>query len=86
MKTGSRHYHRSAYSDPAFLAAVHASVGVISVGADNDYGLPSPLLLTELARLNLPVRRTDRDGDIAVVERAGRLSVVARGVRASRPG
>ena len=79
-------HHGSAYSDPAFLAAVHAQVGIISVGANNDYGLPSPLLVTELARLGLPTRRTDQDGDIAVVDQGGRLVVVARGVRASTPG
>jgi competence protein ComEC len=77
-------HHGSAYSDPDFLAAVRAKVGVISVGLDNDYGHPAPLLLSELARLNLPVRRTDHDGDVAVIERAGQLSTVERGVRASQ--
>ena len=42
-------HHGSAYSDPAFLAAVHAKVAVISVGLHNDYGHPSPLLLAELS-------------------------------------
>ncbi len=79
-------HHGSAYSDPRFLAAVGARVGVISVGADNDYGLPSPLLLSELARLGLPVERTDRDGDIAVTQRDGQLSVVLRGTRSSSVG
>jgi competence protein ComEC len=79
-------HHGSAYSDPAFLAAVHAQIGIISVGANNDYGLPSPLLVAELARLGLPTRRTDQDGDVAVVDTDGRLSVVSRGVRASSPG
>jgi competence protein ComEC len=59
---------------------------VISVGVGNDYGLPSPLLVSELARLNLPVRRTDRDGDIAVVDTNGALSTVTRGTRASAVG
>ena len=79
-------HHGSAYSDPRFLAAVHAQVGIISVGAGNDYGLPSPVLLTELARLDLPVLRTDRDGDIAVVDSGGTLSTVTRGIRASSVG
>jgi competence protein ComEC len=79
-------HHGSAYSDPQFLAAAHAQVGVISVGVGNDYGLPSPLLVSELARLNLPVLRTDRDGDIAVVDSNGALSTVARGTRASAVG
>ncbi|HEY2983395.1 MAG TPA: ComEC/Rec2 family competence protein, partial [Jatrophihabitantaceae bacterium] len=60
-------HHGSAYSDARFLAAVHARLAVISVGLHNDYGHPSPLLLAELAKLGMPVRRTDRDGDVAVV-------------------
>jgi competence protein ComEC len=79
-------HHGSAYSEPAFLAAVHAQVGVISVGAGNDYGLPSPVLLNELAQIGLPVLRTDHDGDIAVVDSGGRLSTVSRGIRASSIG
>ncbi|MEP7178619.1 MAG: ComEC/Rec2 family competence protein [Pseudonocardiales bacterium] len=79
-------HHGSAYSDRGFLAAVHAQLGVISVGAHNDYGHPSPLLLAELARLGVPVRRTDRDGDVAVVDRAGSISTVLRGTRASTVG
>ncbi|MFN2518616.1 MAG: ComEC/Rec2 family competence protein [Jatrophihabitantaceae bacterium] len=79
-------HHGSAYSDPAFLAAVHARVGVISVGQHNDYGHPSPMLLTQLARLGVPVRRTDRDGDVAVVSQHGSISTVVRGVRASTVG
>jgi len=65
---------------------VHAKVGVISVGADNDYGLPAPSLLNELAQLGLPFRRTDRDGDAAVVDSGGGLSTVTRGIAASTVG
>lgn len=79
-------HHGSAYSDPAFLAAVHAQVAVVSVGLHNDYGHPSPLLLTEMARLGVPVRRTDRDGDVAVVDNNGSISTVVRGTRASTVG
>jgi competence protein ComEC len=76
-------HHGSAYSDERFLAAVHAKVAVISVGAGNDYGQPSPHLLSVLAGLGIPVRRTDQDGDVAVCGAPGRLSVVVHGVRAS---
>lgn len=77
-------HHGSAYSDPAFLAAVGARVAVISVGKDNDYGHPAPSLLDDLARLALPVRRTDQDGDIAITGPRAELTVVVRGVAASR--
>lgn len=76
-------HHGSAYFDPDFLAAVHARVGVISVGVDNDYGQPAPSLLAELARIGVPVRRTDLDGDVAVVGPAAQLSTVLHGKQAS---
>jgi competence protein ComEC len=76
-------HHGSAYSDPRFLAAVHARVAVVSVGAHNDYGQPSPHLLGMLARLDVPLHRTDQDGDVVISGSQGQLSVVARGVAAS---
>jgi competence protein ComEC len=79
-------HHGSAYSEPAFLAAVHASVAVISVGAHNDYGHPSPILLAELARLGVPALRTDRQGDVAIAGSAGHLTAVAHGTTASTLG
>lgn len=71
-------HHGSAYSDPAFLQAAHAGLALISAGVDNGYGHPSPLLLAELDRLGVPVARTDQQGDIAVVRRAGQLVPVVR--------
>ncbi|MCW2497127.1 ComEC/Rec2 family competence protein [Jatrophihabitans sp.] len=69
-------HHGSAYFDRAFLAAVHARVAVISVGLHNVYGHPAPSLLRELATLGLPVRRTDLDGDVAVLAGAAGLATV----------
>jgi competence protein ComEC len=74
-------HHGSAYFDPAFLRAVHASVALVSVGRDNDYGHPSPMLLTALARLGVPAHRTDLDGDLVVADRRGRLIAYARSTR-----
>jgi competence protein ComEC len=79
-------HHGSAYSDPQFLAAAHASVAVVSVGLHNDYGHPSPILLTEMAKLGVPLFRTDRDGDVAIVGRPGHLTAVVHGVAASTVG
>ena len=79
-------HHGSAYFDPDFLAAVHAQVAVVSVGVNNDYGHPSPLLLTEMARLGVPLFRTDQDGDVAIVGSPGQLSAVTHGVGASTVG
>ncbi|MDT0260386.1 ComEC/Rec2 family competence protein [Jatrophihabitans lederbergiae] len=74
-------HHGSAYSDPAFLQAVHARLALVSVGLGNDYGHPSPLLIAELARLGVPTRRTDQDGDIAVVRDGSRLVPVVHSTR-----
>ena len=79
-------HHGSAYSDPAFLAAAHASVAVVSVGLHNDYGHPSPVLLAEVARLGIPLLRTDRDGDVAIVADQGSVRTVVHGTAASRVG
>jgi competence protein ComEC len=79
-------HHGSAYSDPAFLAAVHAQLGVISVGLNNDYGHPSPILLDAMARLGVPVFRTDHDGDVAITGGPGALRAVVHGKAASTVG
>jgi competence protein ComEC len=79
-------HHGSAYFDQRFLAAVHASVAVVSVGAHNDYGHPSPLLLSALARLGVPLLRTDRNGDVAFTGPPGQLQAVARGRAQSTVG
>ena len=71
-------HHGSPYQDPEFLRAVRASVAVVSVGTDNDYGHPSEVLLAKLAREGARVARTDQAGDVAVCERDGGLTVVSR--------
>ncbi|WP_106848320.1 ComEC/Rec2 family competence protein [Blastococcus sp. Marseille-P5729] len=59
-------HHGSKNRDDSFLAATGASLALISVGADNDYGHPAPSTISELERLGMTVRRTDRDGMILV--------------------
>jgi competence protein ComEC len=52
---------------------------VISVGVNNDYGHPAPSTLDLLHRAGMQVRRTDLDGDVAVVvDGTGGLSSVVR--------
>ena len=54
------------------LERVRPRLAVISVGAGNTYGHPSPTTLAALALAGVPVRRTDREGDIALAcEHAG---------------
>lgn len=73
-------HHGSAYQDMAFLDAVAPRVALVSVGAGNDYGHPSPGVLARLGRGGARVVRTDQHGDLAVVrDTAGGLAVVAHG-------
>ncbi len=69
-------HHGSANQDDDFVFETQARVALISVGADNDYGHPAPETLSRLHQLGAEVYRTDQDGDIAVVQRSGQLSVV----------
>jgi competence protein ComEC len=78
-------HHGSAYQDPEFLDAVAPRIALVSVGAGNDYGHPSPVVLARLTRGGARVVRTDERGDVAVVrDTAGHLAVVAHGPAAAR--
>ena len=72
-------HHGSRYQEPAFFAAVAPRVAITSVGADNDYGHPSAATEHLISSLGAQARRTDRDGDVAVVGTSETLRVVARG-------
>ena len=73
-------HHGSAYQDDRLLTGVGARVALVSVGEDNDYGHPDPGTLDLLERSGASVRRTDEDGDVAVVvDDEGDLRVVTRG-------
>ncbi len=69
-------HHGSGNQDPAFVFATRASLALISVGADNDYGHPAPETLGLLRQLGARTYRTDQDGDIAVVVQVGQLAVM----------
>ena len=72
-------HHGSAKQDPGFLDAVRARIALTPVGAGNPYGHPSAATLGRLERDGARTYRSDRDGDVAVVVRHGRLSAVGRG-------
>lgn len=69
-------HHGSADQDPRFIEAVGARVATISAGEDNDYGHPTAALLSMLRDGGTRWWRTD--GDIAIVVRDGRMTVVSR--------
>jgi beta-lactamase superfamily II metal-dependent hydrolase len=53
-------------TDSRWLSIVKPRLAVISVGEKNDYGHPSPEPLTLLARMRIPILRTDQDGTIEI--------------------
>ncbi|WP_329093659.1 ComEC/Rec2 family competence protein [Actinomadura citrea] len=71
-------HHGSRSQDPAFLAAAHASIALISVGAHNDYGHPSAATLALLHRLHIQIHRTDKEGDIAIARTRSGLTTIPR--------
>jgi competence protein ComEC len=75
-------HHGSDRQDAAFLADVQARAAIVSVGAGNSYGHPSPRTVDLLMRDGAAVFRTDTDGAIAVSRgRSGMITVVPRGER-----
>lgn len=72
-------HHGSRYQDRDLLTGLGARVAVVSVGAENDYGHPAAATLALLRRAGMSVERTDEDGDVALIERDGRLEVRTRG-------
>ena len=64
LKVG--HHGSSTSSTPAFLDRVQPRIALVSVGADNDYGHPSPEVLRSLNARGAHVLRTDDEGTIMV--------------------
>ena len=76
LKVG--HHGSKTSSTIPLVDAVRPRLGVISVGADNQYGHPSPETLALFGDLGIPLLRTDREGTF-VVESDGREVVVRSG-------
>jgi competence protein ComEC len=71
------HHGSRTATTPAFLEAVRPSIALISVGADNDYGHPSPDTLARLDERGIATYRTDRNGTIEVALGASAITVRA---------
>ncbi|HET7800697.1 MAG TPA: ComEC/Rec2 family competence protein [Humibacillus xanthopallidus] len=70
-------HHGSGNRDDRLLDHIAGRLALISVGADNDYGHPTPSTLAALDARGFEVHRTDLEGDLAVVSRDGQLVVVS---------
>lgn len=66
-------HHGSARQSADFLAATHARVALVSVGAKNDYGHPTAKTLRALEGQGMSVLRTDERGALAVWRERGEL-------------
>lgn len=71
-------HHGSRHQEHDWLASLGAEVAIASAGRDNDYGHPAAETLDPLVAAGAEVFRTDRDGDVVVVQRDGVLSVATR--------
>jgi competence protein ComEC len=63
----------------ALLDRTRPKLAVISVGADNPYGHPTPGTLATLAAHGVPVLRTDRDGTVVIEAGRGGIRVRTHG-------
>jgi competence protein ComEC len=84
LKVG--HHGSDSSTTDVLLDATQPMAALISVGLDNDYGHPSPNTLRRLARRQLTVARTDRDGTAEVVTDGRSWTLTTReGTTAHRP-
>lgn len=60
-------HHGSRFQDPVLMRELSPTVALVSAGEGNNYGHPAPATISALEHLHAKVRRTDRDGAIAVV-------------------
>ncbi|OUM39474.1 hypothetical protein B8W73_13390 [Arthrobacter agilis] len=59
-------HHGARNGGTAVLEAIAPSLALISVGEDNDYGHPHPVIIDALARLGIATARTDELGSFSV--------------------
>lgn len=71
LKVG--HHGSKTSTSELFLNAVHPSIAIISVGAKNKFGHPSPPTLTRLQSHAIHTFRTDQQGAISVVTDGKRI-------------
>jgi competence protein ComEC len=79
LKVG--HHGSTTSTTEAFLRAVRPAIALVSVGAGNTYGHPSPHVLASLAGAGATVLRTDRQGTVVVRTDGLTLEIQAQGER-----
>lgn len=71
LKVG--HHGSTTSSSKKFLEAVDPDIAVISVGEGNSYGHPKDAILKRLDDMGILMYRTDKDGDVVLVCRDGKI-------------
>lgn len=61
------HHGSASSTGNEFLQRVSPEISVISVGLNNKYNHPSAIVIDNLAQLNTPVFRTDKDGTVTFI-------------------
>lgn len=70
-------HHGSKYStSEEFLLSVNPEMAIISVGAKNTYGHPTPEVLQRLEKSGIKVLRTDIDGDVEFVSDGNNIKLI----------
>ncbi|PJE69270.1 hypothetical protein COU96_00635 [Candidatus Shapirobacteria bacterium CG10_big_fil_rev_8_21_14_0_10_38_14] len=70
-------HHGSKYStSDIFLENVRPKIAVISVGAKNTYGHPTPEVLQRLQKFGIQTLRTDTNGDINMVSDGNNIKLI----------
>ena len=64
-------HHGSAKQSEDLYRRIQARVGLVGVGAGNDYGHPAPSALALLRRAGTLALRTDLSGDLSVAPGPG---------------
>jgi competence protein ComEC len=68
-------HHGSSNLDPDFARRIAPNVGLVSVGADNEYGHPSEHSMTSFESAGATLFRTDESGSLEVAWREGQVWV-----------
>ncbi|PPI54126.1 ComEC/Rec2 family competence protein [Rathayibacter toxicus] len=72
-------HHGSADQAPALYDSLAATIGLISVGAGNDYGHPKASLLSLLAARGVEAVRSDLEGTVVLASRNDQLVIWSSG-------
>jgi competence protein ComEC len=72
-------------TDARWLELVRPEITVASLGAGNTYGHPHPETISLLARMRIPLKRTDQDGTVTI-ESDGKNWQLVPSQLANRPG